>query len=230
MGLHVDFTKNVCYELMYGYEAKAELDRKGIVYLPIGCLEMHGSHLPMGLDGIKAHGMCVLLAQHLGGVVFPIHHYAGVHKFEEEAWDFFAGKWGNVYTDHSAKNSLTDIINQIRRMGAKVCVLYTGHYPWAQLDMVREIEKEFNEKFSDFRVVNCFEADHCGGGDHAGIVETSLLLYLRRDMVNMAAIYDKGYKDHQWNEHSDPKLSSAEKGEQFASRILAHMESVLRHE
>jgi len=224
MDIRIDFTKNVRYELMYGYQAKAELDKYGVAYLPLGCLEMHGSHLPMGLDVIKAHEMCCLMARHIGGVVFPPHYYSGIHKNEKDVEEALVAKWGNLYNEETAMGSVSETVRQIGRMNVRLCVLYTGHYPPAQLEMVRNVAKEINESENNFRVLNCVEADFCGGGDHAGVVETSLLLYLRRDLVNMAAIYEQGYKNHYWNGENDPKLASSAKGERYAQKILRYME------
>jgi len=222
-----DFTRNVRFELMYGYQAKKEIDKYGIVYLPFGCLEMHGSQLPMGLDVIKAHEMCCVLAQSIGGVVFPPHYYSGIHKLPEDRRGWLAEHWGNIYQEETAKRSILDIIGQIKRMKVKVCVLYTGHYPQEQLDMVHEIVSETNAPDDDFHVIYCPEMECCDGGDHAGIVETSLLLYLRRDLVNMSAINEQGYIDHRWAEPKDPKDSSAALGEDYANRIVAFMKDAL---
>ena len=45
-----NYRRNVRYELMLGREATEAIARCPVGYLPIGCLERHGDHLPMGLD------------------------------------------------------------------------------------------------------------------------------------------------------------------------------------
>ena len=42
-----------------------------VAYLGLGILEWHGLHNPLGLDGIKAHGVGCHLASKLGGVAMP---------------------------------------------------------------------------------------------------------------------------------------------------------------
>lgn len=59
----IDYTKQVRYEYMKAREAIAAIRSCPVGYLPIGCLERHGDHLPMGLDVIKAYGVCCLVAQ-----------------------------------------------------------------------------------------------------------------------------------------------------------------------
>ena len=58
----VSHRRNVRYELMLGREATEAIAAHPVGYLPVGCLERHGDHLPMGLDVIKAHGICCEVA------------------------------------------------------------------------------------------------------------------------------------------------------------------------
>ena len=109
-----DYRRNVRYELMLGREATDAIAKYPVGYLPIGCLERHGDHLPMGLDVIKAHGVCCLLAQVLGGVVFPPHFYSGIHRMTPQQIQKATGQWGNVYTDATAEAHIEDIIRQLQ--------------------------------------------------------------------------------------------------------------------
>ncbi len=48
-----------------------ERTRIPLVFIPIGPLEWHGPHLPLGTDGLHAHTVAVEVAQRVGGVVLP---------------------------------------------------------------------------------------------------------------------------------------------------------------
>ena len=50
---------------------KAIEDSKGVCILPIGCLEKHGQHLPVGTDTIIAADVCAKAAEIEPAVVFP---------------------------------------------------------------------------------------------------------------------------------------------------------------
>ena len=52
-------------------EIVKERRRKSIIYLPVGPLEWHGPHLPLGVDALRAHLAAVELARRIGGVVLP---------------------------------------------------------------------------------------------------------------------------------------------------------------
>jgi creatinine amidohydrolase len=43
-----------------------------VAYLPLGTLEWHGLHLPIGSDGIQSKGVFERLAAEIGGVVLPM--------------------------------------------------------------------------------------------------------------------------------------------------------------
>ena len=219
----INYRKKVQYEYMTGRNAIQALKDFPVAYLPIGCLERHGDHLPMGLDVIKAYGVCTLVASTVGGVVFPPHHYAGIHKMTEERLDKNTGEWGNLYTDQTAQNNLIDIINQISRMGARVVVLYSGHYPSIQTDMIRDISAHF-ENHASIRVIPFCEP-MIMAGDHAGASETSFMLYLDKSLVDMTAISEVNYQDHGWRGEKDPKSASAAQGEESVQQVITHLKT-----
>ena len=42
-----------------------------VAYLPIGTIEWHGIHNPVGLDTLKIHALLCECAKQIGGLVFP---------------------------------------------------------------------------------------------------------------------------------------------------------------
>ena len=213
--------KIVQYELMLGREATEAIRSFPVGYLPVGCLERHGDHLPMGLDVIKAHKVCGAVAKAIGGIVFPPHYYAGIHKMSDKQIAKYTGEWGNIYTDRTAKDNLVDIINQIAITGIKVLVLYSGHYPQCQAEMLQEIGENFAGHAS-LTVVPFYES-MIMEGDHAGISETSFMLYLDKDLVDMTRISDVNYHDHGWQERNSPEKASSCKGEKDVHAVIAHL-------
>ncbi len=61
----------VQYELMTPGEIVAARERCPVVFVPLGPLEWHGPHLPLGTDGLVAHHLAVRAARITGGVVLP---------------------------------------------------------------------------------------------------------------------------------------------------------------
>ncbi|MFM8319750.1 MAG: creatininase family protein, partial [Chloroflexota bacterium] len=52
-------------------EILAELSRCPVAYLPVGLIEWHGPHLPMGLDALNAENAARLAAGQTGGLLLP---------------------------------------------------------------------------------------------------------------------------------------------------------------
>jgi creatinine amidohydrolase len=59
------------FELMRPLQIVEARRRCPTAYLPVGPLEWHGPHLPLGTDGIHAHRIAVEVARRVGGVVLP---------------------------------------------------------------------------------------------------------------------------------------------------------------
>jgi creatinine amidohydrolase len=218
---NADFRRNVRYELMLGREATEAIAKFPVGYLPVGCLERHGDHLPMGLDVIKAHGICCLVAQVLGGVVFPPHYYAGIHLMPPERIRKYTGEWGNIYTDATAERSLVDTVRQFAVAGVKVLVLYSGHYPTCKCEMVQRVADQLNGEGS-MRVIAFWEPQVLPG-DHAGINETALMLYVDRTLVDMSRIGEVNFRDHGWSEENSPRRATVAKGEADVAVIIEHL-------
>jgi creatinine amidohydrolase len=64
-------TLPVEFERMSPEEVVAARKRGEVVFLPVGPLEWHGPHLPLGTDGLAPHHTAVLAARETGGVVLP---------------------------------------------------------------------------------------------------------------------------------------------------------------
>lgn len=63
--------QKVEYELMRPGEVVVAREKCPVAFVPIGPLEWHGPHLPLGTDGLHAHHVAVRVARLIGGVVLP---------------------------------------------------------------------------------------------------------------------------------------------------------------
>jgi creatinine amidohydrolase len=216
----------VQYELMWGRRATESIRSFPVGYLPVGCLERHGDHLPMGLDVIKAHKVCIKAARAIGGVVFPPHYYAGIHRMSNREIAKYTGEWGNIYTDRTAQDQLVDIARQFAIAGIKVLVLYSGHYPQCQTEMIQAISKDLTGHTSITVIPFC--ESMILQGDHAGISETSFLLYLDKDLVDMTRISQVNYKDHGWKANNSPEKATWTKGKRDVDRVISHLKGKIK--
>lgn len=205
-------TPPVEYERMRPRQIVAAREKFPAAYLPLGTLEWHGLQNPVGLDGLKAHALAVRCAQAGGGVVFPTLYYG--ESREEGLMDIGAADRDGIlehmrlplsnfapgYMRYSPQQQyenyqrlLLHCMFEIQSLGFKVIVLVPGHYPlidhaWAACSMFHQAR--FNNRraqaicwsFTGFELVReeCPEA-----GDHAGFWETSLMLALLPDLVDL---------------------------------------------
>ena len=72
----------VQYEEMLPHEVVAARTACPVAYLPVGTLEWHGVHNPVGLDTLKARALCVRAAEEFGGVAMPALWW-GEHREKE---------------------------------------------------------------------------------------------------------------------------------------------------
>jgi len=228
--------REVRYEYLKGREVTRRLQAKPVGYLPVGAIERHGDHLPMGLDVLKAQAVCSECARKIGGVVLPPHFYSGIHldrdrkdlskvdkARQRRRIQHFVSEWGNIYTDDSAEDHLADVMRNLRTLGVRVLVLYTGHYPGSQLRMVKRLAARFNRGRGSMKVVPFSEPWLFKDGDHAGKWETSIYMALCPEHVDMRRIAPRNFKDHGWNEQRDPRQASPEFGKKAVRRIVAYL-------
>lgn len=183
-----------------------------IAYLPWGALEWHSYHAPVGLDGIKAHGLCLSLAQKTGGVVLPP-VYAGTDTIKP-----YKG-FGHTI-EHSAGTITTlcgEYLGQLADEGFSVIVLVTGHYGEGHVKAIREAVNLFERSNPDVNIWAFPDSEPLEGffpANHAARGETSFQLLFKPELVDLGLL-PKGREttlddDGVWGE--DPRKASEEEG------------------
>ena len=94
--------------------------------IPVGCVEMHGLHCPIGTDSLIAEAFCLLVAEAGNGLVFPTIEYTWAGST-----DGFAGTI-SVEAGHVEKLAV-EVARKAWRTGFRQVVLvsvhHTNHYP-----------------------------------------------------------------------------------------------------
>lgn len=210
----------------------------GVCVIPLGVLERHAHHLPLGTDMIIARELCRRATEIEPAVIFPDVIFTKIH----EARCFP----GAVAVDSDLTLQLLEnACQEIVRNGFTKIVLVSGHggnhhltrflaqtqlgkqhdYALYVVDpsVLPEDEAELNALFTE------------GIFDHAGDSETSQVLAIRPELVKMEAVPDTSegsaqgrlstlrnlniytgiwwYADHPTHYAGDARPASAEKGE-----------------
>ncbi|MFZ4507345.1 MAG: creatininase family protein [Fimbriimonas sp.] len=150
--------------------------------LPLGAIEWHGDHLPLGLDSLVAEAFCKRLAERLDGVLLPTltlpittlphpHSLDAPSEIVTEAWKATVGG--------------------LIRSGARTVLIVTGHYAQGHCIELYRFAESMMVYRQDFRVFAASPLEPLATDaflDHAARFETSQLLAIRPDLVRLDAI------------------------------------------
>jgi Creatinine amidohydrolase len=131
--------------------ARDIVEKRPVAYVPLGTYEWHGEHLPVGLDALTAHGICLRAAVADGGVVLPAMHYGcgGGHG---------AYPWTVIPSQPDHIEPLLDFtLQRLETNGVKLAVLFSGHFAPTQLDMIDRLAKKWNDRNRALRFRNSRE-------------------------------------------------------------------------
>jgi len=207
-----------------------------VAYLPLGTLEWHGEHLPLGTDLIISRGFFATLAERVGGIVLPGFFLGPDRITNIDGHDYIGMDTepspprhldGSVYwvPDGLFTDMLYATLKQLKRAGFKVVVAH-GHGPSTGA-FAQNIEKW--ERELSLRLLHCW---HEGGGqgiqtDHAGVNETSLTLLYRPESVRLAALDEDELSGAMFGDVPFVD-ASREHGAKIAEIHAARMEALIR--
>jgi creatinine amidohydrolase len=224
-------------------------------YVPLGTLEWHGHHNPLGADGLQAEALCAEAARKGGGIAFPTLWY-GENRIESlmEANDsdrediaremklppenFSAARhpFSAMEQALNYQRLLLHILTEVQSMGFKVGVLVAGHYPLydhARAAVLIHNRSELSKK-GGMLAWSCIDYHlirdkYPFSGDHAGGWETSHLLYTHPELVDMKCLPKKG--EHMVGVHGEkpPQDATAEFGRETLDHAVTIVVKEVRH-
>lgn len=173
-------------ELMLPHELDAALAARSVVYVPLGSIEYHSRHLPVGLDGLNAHGVCIEAAARTGGVVLPPLWFGTGGSHTRYPWTMMTA------TQSPLRELLDTMLRRLEELEVELIVLFTGHFADEQLDLIDTAAREWNESGHRSRALplSVNRTDATIAPDHAGVFETTLLAALWPDRVALDRLPD----------------------------------------
>jgi len=204
-------------------EAQAEC---ATIFQPLGTIEWHGVHNVVGVDAVKAHALCVRAAQKAGGLVAPA-LYGGVGGLDQP--HTFVMEPENSVFSNLLRPWLEQICREMARQGFHAIIILTGHYGAAQQIVVRETAVRMSRTLG-IPVLGTPEymlaIDVNYTGDHAAWGETSLMMHLYPDTVDLSRL---GEPPHKGVGGRDPRESSAEDGRLITETIVARLATLAQN-
>ena len=221
-----DQQRDVQWERLLPAEFRTAQQALPVVYLPLGTVEWHGEHNALGLDALKAHQLCMLAARRAGGIVHPP-LYGGMGGLDMPATVVIEGEY--EWDNHLLRPWLEKLCSEFQRQGFRAIIMLTGHYGHNQQIVVREVAARMTERLQ-IPVLGTPEywlAQDAGYlGDHAGIGETSLLMYLHPELVRIERIHN----DPDYGKTDEiAKGASAELGRTYADVIVERLAGVAQN-
>jgi len=238
-------TNETRYHLLRPADAVERRLNCPIAYIPVGNLEWHGPHNPLGADALQAERLSVLCASY-GGLAFPPLYYgenrteglmesnaADCDKIAEQMGlgpdNFTPGRF--IFSEYEQNENyqrlLAHILNQAETLGFGVGVIIAGHYPLVDHaraaallhnKRVRKAGKMLAWATADY--LHLTDKYNCAG-DHGGGWETSHCMAVDGPLVDLSALPPKGEKLIGAGGVMDPRDADANFGEKIFAEAAA---------
>lgn len=156
--------------------------------IPLGIMEKHGPHLPLGTDLIDAREIALRAAEKEYTIIFPPFYFGQIYEAKQQP--------GTVaYSPQTVLTVLQETCDEIHRNGIEKIILVNGHggnnslliyFCQIQLEKQKDyvvylFQPEDSEEFLE--ELNKMKQTDWDG--HAGETETSMMLANRPDLVHM---------------------------------------------
>ncbi len=233
------------YQTLKGDEVKSFLNSETVILLPIGAVEFHAGHLPLGTDNYLAEGVARKVAAKLERtLVLPTLSYGQVWSLRD-----FPGTL--TLSNEVLSGMIMDIGRSLNRQGIKILALINSHM--GNLDAMKSAARVLFEEGMKVLYLTypgvaevqqkVLESERVHGTFfHACEIETSYMLYLAGQHVDMS----KAICDHPtipenfnltptpWNKITktavlgDATLATSEKGKAIIDQAVDNIVAILR--
>jgi creatinine amidohydrolase len=220
---------------------EARLRGNPLVVLPVGALEAHGPHLPLGADQIQAEATAEELATRLDALVAPTLPYGsapGARRFP-----------GTVSLSVAQLESHVEgVLAELARSGVRRLLVLSGHAERGHMAALREAADAAMRAHPTIRIVVLSDYDFVYelrgteapvGDGHAGLLETSRVMAFAPGTVReqrpagvnrRSPFLPGGATPEEWPESviGDPGPASAELGRRVQEHVLRRIEETVR--
>jgi len=189
-------------------EFEAKTKAKAPFFLPVGATEQHGPHLPLNVDVVLPTSVAAAVAQNVGGVVAPTIPYGYKSQPRTGGGQAFPGT--TSLNAHTLSLVVRDVIHDLALHGVRRLAVINGHFEnsWPVVEGVdlaaREIRRDGIDDFVVLRLeywdfvrretLDRLFPEGFPGTDleHASLLETSLMLLFRPELVDMSKVPSDG--------------------------------------
>jgi creatinine amidohydrolase len=162
---------------MSEHDFRTSLKKIRRAIIPVGSLEQHGPHLPVSTDSLIAEHVARAVAQNVSAFLLPVVPY-GI-SFEHEPMF-------NVSLRNSTLSKMIcDVCSSLAKIGLKQVIILNGHH--GNTGALQYIPQELHRNILPHVSIHTFHYWQMMRDefDHAGEVETSLVLAIEPKLVHM---------------------------------------------
>jgi len=182
--------ESVLWEELTSKEFEASVVKsQGLCVLPIGVLEKHGDHLPLGTDMHIVTAVAKKAAEQTFAVVFPYYFFGQIAEARHVK--------GTLAATHALMmDALLEMCDEIHRNGFSKIFILNGHggnfsflnffvQQFPALNRHYAVYTRFAHNLSEEQL-NAIKtrSGENNMGDHAGFSETALMMHLRPELVH----------------------------------------------
>lgn len=166
-------------------QIRSAFSQNSLVWLPLGTIEWHCEHLPVGLDALTAHGLCLRAAKQAGGLVLPPLYFGTGGGHSQYPFTIMLEGVEEI------EAILARTAERLQEMSIEKFIIFSGHFANEQLEMIDRFAKSWNQKENKLQVTatavnRCEEAKI--EPDHAGAFETLLINALEPETVDLTLL------------------------------------------
>jgi len=213
-------------------EVEGYLKQRRDIVLPFGSVEEHGPHLPLSTDGDIANAVAEELSRRKGVLVAPVVWYGVCNTTRAYPGTITA-------SFDSFKSYVADLLRSLKSSGFEKVYVVSGHLGGSHVCALKEASRglELEVLFLDLRAVKSDDILETKPF-HACEAETSLMLHLHPDKVDMSKAVDEEIELEEFSmtasvKHTEsgvwgtPTRATREKGKRLFERIVERFERAI---
>jgi creatinine amidohydrolase len=172
----------------------------GVCVIPLGIIEKHSRHLPLGTDLFEARAAVITAAKKEYAVVFPPYYTGQIFEAKHQPGTI-------AYSNELMWQMLEETCNELSRNGLKKIILFNGHggstyfldfFCQSQLASRKDYIVVLFQPGADQSLDKEIDALKTARLDgHAGEEETAMMSFIRPDLVHADALGEESGADLQ---------------------------------